>query len=291
MTELREKTIRVMELRNLSANTMKSYLASITTLTKHYLVPPDKITHEMVEDFLLYLKNERSFASSTLHTYAGRFKFFYNTVLENDPPLELSFKIRRRKLPVALSQEEVWRIINAPKNLKHRIMLMTAYSGGFRASEVIHLKVEHIKSKRMLIMVEDGKGGKDRYTLLSERLLKELRIYYKAYQPKTFLFPAPKNKDKNLCYESFRSIFEKARKKSGISKGATLHCLRHSFATHLLEAGYDIRKIQVLLGHRSLSSTMIYLHVSRKTLSNIKSPLDLINPDMNKGGNSHDTDK
>ena len=292
MTALREKTIRVMELKNLSPNTVKGYLTSITTLSKHYKKSPDKITYEMVEDFLLYLKNDKELESSTLNAYAARYKFFYNEVLSCDPPLDLSFKKRRRKLPVVLSQEEVWRIINAPKNLKHRMMLMTAYSGGFRASEVLHLKVEHINSKRMLIMIEDGKGGKDRYTLLSELLLTELRTYYKKYRPETWLFPSSKKNEKPLCYETFRSIFEKARMKVGIKKGPSPHCLRHSFATHLLEAGYDIRKIQVLLGHRSLATTMIYLHVSRKTLSNIKSPLDLINPAIHdKGGENHDTDK
>ncbi len=292
MTELREKMIKTMELKNLSPNTVKGYLTSITTLSKHYNKSPDKITHEMVEDFLLYLKNDKELESSTLNAYAARFKFFYNAVLSCDPPLDLSFKKRRRKLPVVLSPEEVWRIINAPTNLKHRMMLMTAYSGGFRASEVLHLKVEHINSKRMLIMVEDGKGGKDRYTLLSELLLTELRTYYKKYRPETWLFPSSKKNKKPLCYETFRSIFEKARKTVGIKKGPSPHCLRHSFATHLLEAGYDIRKIQVLLGHRSLATTMIYLHVSRKTLSNIKSPLDLINPAIhNKGRGNHDTDK
>ncbi len=162
MTKLRDKMIRVMELKNLAPNTQKNYLRSIATLSQHYNTTPDKITHEMVEDFLLYLKNDKTLESSSLQTYAARFKFFFNEVLGCDPPLELSFKKRRRKLSVVLSQEEVWRLLNAPKNLKHRMMLMTAYSGGFRASEVLHLKVEHINSKRMLIMVDDGKGGKDR---------------------------------------------------------------------------------------------------------------------------------
>jgi len=292
MSKLRKRMIKLMELKNLSKNTMRGYLSAITSLAKHYKMPPDKISYEMVEDYFLYLKNYKSLSSSSLHSYAGRFKYFYNTVLGNEPPLNLSYKKRRKKLPVVLTKQEVWRIIKALKNLKHRLMLMTAYSGGLRASEVLHLKVKHIKSKRMLILVEDGKGGKDRYTLLSERLLHELRIYYKKYRPKEFLFPASEKKDKALRYESFRLVFEKARKKAGINKGPTLHCLRHSFATHLLESGYDIRKIQVLLGHRSLSTTMIYLHVSRKTLSNIKSPLDLIHPDIhNKGGGNHDTDK
>jgi integrase/recombinase XerD len=162
--------------------------------------------------------------------------------------------------------------------LKHRLILMTTYSAGLRASEVIVLKPEHIDSKRMLIKVENGKGGKDRYTLLSERLLKELRHYYKTFQPKTYLFPSSYKDKALLCYESVRSIYENARKKAGIKKGPGLHTLRHSFATHLLEAGYDIRKIQILMGHKSLSTTMIYLHVSRETLSKIKSPLDLFDP-------------
>ena len=148
---------------------------------------------------------------------------------------------------------------------------MTTYSAGLRASEVIKLKPEHIDSERMLIKVEEGKGGKDRYTLLSKMLLKELRHYYKKYQPKTYLFPSAYKGRGLLTYETVRSTYEDARKK----KGPGIHTLRHSFATHLLEAGYDLRKIQILMGHKSLTTTMIYLHVSRETLSKIKSPLDL----------------
>ena len=290
MSKLREKMIRVMDLHNLSPSTKKNYLNTITFLAKHYQKSPDKITQEMVEDFILYLKNERSISASTLSTYAYRFKFFYNTVLCSDPPYELSYKRKRKKLPVVLDPGEVWRLVNAPDNLKHRLMLMTTYAGGLRASEVLRLKVKNIISKRMLILIENGKGGKDRYTLLSERLLTELRRYYQEYQPQNLLFPASKKTDKPLCYETLRAIYRAARKKSGIKQqDSTPHCLRHSFATHLLEAGYDIRKIQVLLGHRNLTTTMIYLHVSRKTLSNIKSPLDLINPDLvNDKGGDHD---
>ena len=141
------------------------------------------------------------------------------------------------------------------------------------------LNLKHIDSKRMLIKVQNGKGRKDRYTLLSEKLLKELRHYYKTFGPKTYLFPSSYKKEKPLCYESFRSVYDKARKKAGINKGPGLHTLRHSFATHLLEAGYDIRKIQLLLGHSSISTTMIYLHVSKETLAKIKSPLDLFDSD------------
>ncbi len=155
---------------------------------------------------------------------------------------------------------------------------MTTYSTGLRAGEVMHLKPRHIDSKRMLLKVVDGKGSKDRYTMLSAKLLDELRAYYKKCRPKTYLFPSDykKNKNKPLSYETVRCIYEKARKKAGVKNGAGIHTLRHSFATHLLEAGYDIRKIQVLMGHARLTTTMIYLHVSRETLSKIPSPLDLI---------------
>ena len=288
MTKLREKMIREMDLRNMTASTQKAYLLSIKALANHYNMAPDKISYEMAEDFILYSKNKRKLAPGTLRAYVDRFSFFYNKVLANDPPFRLSLKKRRRKLPAVLSQENVWKIINAPTNQKHRLLLMMTYSGGFRANEVLHLKVKHIDSKRMLILIENAKGGKDRYTLLSERVLPELRRYYKENKSGQLLFPSSRNKGKPLSYETLRVVFENAREKAGISKGPTLHSLRHSFATHLLEAGYDIRKIQVLLGHSSLSTTMIYLHVSRKTLSNIKSPLDLIDIDNNANGGPAD---
>lgn len=278
MTELRSKMIKSMELRNLSKNTQRSYLEAVSGLAKHYKKSPDKISKDMVEDYLLYLKNGKKHAPNSVGSVVSGLRFFYNHVLSNEENAPDYVYRKTRKLPTVLSHEEVWQIINVPENLKHRLILMTAYSAGLRASEVIVLKPEHIDSKRMLIKVENGKGGKDRYTLLSERLLKELRHYYKIFQPKTYLFPSS-YKDKGLlCYESVRSIYANARKKAGIKKGPGLHTLRHSFATHLLEAGYDIRKIQILMGHKSLSTTIIYLHVSRETLSKIKSPLDLFDP-------------
>jgi len=278
MTELRSKMIKSMELRNLSKNTQRSYLEAVSGLARHYKKSPDNISKNMVEDYLLYLKNGKKHAPNSVGTVVSGLRFFYNHVLSNEENAPDYVYRKTRKLPTVLSHEEVWQIINAPENLKHRLILMTAYSAGLRASEVIVLKPEHIDSKRMLIKVENGKGGKDRYTLLSERLLKELRHYYKIFQPKTYLFPSS-YKDKDLlCYESVRSIYANARKKAGIKKGPGLHTLRHSFATHLLEAGYDIRKIQILMGHKSLSTTIIYLHVSRETLSKIKSPLDLFDP-------------
>ena len=278
MTELRQKMIRAMELKNLSHHTQRSYLAAVTGLAKHYKKSPDKITKEMIDDYLLYLKNEKGNTPNSCGSVLTGLRFFYKNVMKKEITVDYSIRKTSRKLPTVLAMEEVFKIICAPENLKHRLILMTTYSAGLRASEVRKLKPEHIDSKRMLIKVEDGKGGKDRYTLLSVKLLAELRAYYRKHRPKPYLFPSSfkKKKYQPLSYESIRSIYEKARKKAGIKKGEGLHTLRHSFATHLLEAGYDIRKIQVLMGHARLTSTIIYLHVSRETLSKIPSPLDLI---------------
>jgi len=288
--------VRAMELKNLSNHTQRAYLNAVTGVAKHYKRSPDKIKKEMIEDYLLYLKNERGNSPNSCGSVLTGLRFFYNNVVKKE--MSIGFSVRRipRKLPTVLTKEQVWKIICATQNLKHRLILMTTYAAGLRASEVIALKPKHIESERMLLKVEDGKGRKDRYTMLSIKLLEELRHYYKKYRPKTYLFPSSfkKRKDKPLSYETVRSIYEKARKSAGVKKGAGLHTLRHSFATHLLEAGYDIRKIQVLMGHTKLSTTMIYLHVSRETLSKIPSPLDLIDTehvqkeDRNDGPNHKD---
>jgi site-specific recombinase XerD len=276
--------IRAMELKNLSNNTQRAYLAAVTGLSKHYHQSPDKITDTMIEDYLLYLKNGKGNAPNSCGSVLTGIRFFYQNVAQKTLTVDYSLRKRPRKLPTVLTMEQVWKLICTPKNLKHRLILMTTYSAGLRASEVIRLKPEHIDSERMLIKVEGGKGGKDRYTLLSFKLLAELRQYYRKHRPQVYLFPSTFKKRKNspLTYESIRSVYEQARKKAGIKKGEGLHTLRHSFATHLLEAGYDIRKIQVLMGHARLSTTMIYLHVSRETLSKIPSPLDLIDTNHTK---------
>jgi len=275
MSELRQKMIKSMKLRNLGKQSQRSYLAAVTGLATYYRKSPDDITKEMIEDYLLYLINETKRAPEGVAVVVSGLRFFCKHVLGDEQRSPTYGTRRVRKLPTVLTQEEIWRIINAPKNMKHRLLLMTTYSAGLRASEVIALKPEHIDSKRMLIKVEQGKGGKDRYTLLSTMLLQELRHYYKAFRPKTYLFPSAYKGRGLLTYETVRSTYEDARKKAGVNKGPGIHTLRHSFATHLLEAGYDLRKIQILMGHKSLTTTMIYLHVSRETLSKIKSPLDL----------------
>jgi integrase/recombinase XerD len=278
MTELRQKMIRAMDLKNLSPHSKRTYLAAVTGLAKHYRQSPEKITDQMIEDYLLYLKNEKGNAPASCCTALTGLRFFYSNILGKQISVGFRLTKKPRKLPTVLTKKQVWKIICVPKNLKHRLLLMTTYAAGLRASEVRRLKPEHIDSKRMLIKVVGGKGRKDRYTMLSAKLLGELRHYYKKCQPQGYLFPTSykKSKNKALSYESLRCTYEKARKKAGVKNGAGLHTLRHSFATHLLEAGFDIRKIQVLMGHSRLSTTMIYLHVSRETLSKVPSPLDLI---------------
>ncbi len=287
MTELRRKMIKAMKLRDLSENTQKGYLQAVTGLAKHYRLPPDQLSPEMIDDYLLYLKNDLNRAPKTCGVARAAFIFLYNEVLA-DGQISLKFSIKRnnRKLPVVLSPGEVWKIINAATNLKNRLLLMTTYSAGLRANEAVALKPDHIDSKQMLIKVEDGKGTKQRHTLLSKRLLNELRQYYKRYRPQQWLFPSTQSA-KPICTRTFYRIYENARNKAGVPKGRGPHTLRHCFASHLLEAGYDIRKIQILMGHRSLSSTMVYLHVSRHTLSKIKSPLDLFTPENDGGKEDH----
>ena len=276
MTPLRQKMTKAMELRNLSKETQRNYLSAVKGLSSHYKQSPDKLTQEMIENYVLYLKNHKGNTPGSCAVVVTGLRFFYNHVTDTQVPIDFKVRTKVNKLPTVLSQEEIWDLINAPNNLKHRLILMTTYSAGLRAGEVSVLKSEDIDSKNMLIKVH-GKGGKQRYTILSVKLLKELRHYYKTHKPQTYLFPSSYKHRKNqtLTYSSVHSIYEKARKKAAIKKGTGIHTLRHSFATHLLEAGYDIRRIQVLMGHRRLSTTMIYLHVSRKTLSKIPSPLDL----------------
>ena len=271
-----------MELRNLAYNTQHNYLSAVKGITRHYQQSPDKLAQEMIEDYILYLKNKKGNTPGTCATIVSGLRFFYKYVAERQVHIEYRASRKRRRLPTVLPQEDIWRMINATKNIKHRLLLMTTYSAGLRAFEVAALKPGDIDSKIMLINVQRGKGGKQRYTTLSSRLLKELRQYYKEYQPQTYLFPSTlkRKKDQPLTYQSIRSIYEKARKKAGVKKGPGIHTLRHSYATHLLEAGCDIRRIQVLMGHRRLSTTMIYLHVSRQTLSKIPSPLDLFEPKL-----------
>ena len=181
----------------------------------------------------------------------------------------------KKKLPVVLDLSEVEALFSVTENLKHKAILMITYSSGLRISEAARLKISDIDGKRMMVWVQQGKGGKDRYTILSQTALECLRQYWREYRPKQWLFEGTKE-DAPITVSSIHQIFHKAKKRAGIAKPASVHTLRHSFATHLIEAGTSLHHVQLLLGHRSPTTTTVYLHVSRLNLSQVASPLDKI---------------
>jgi site-specific recombinase XerD len=282
MTKLREKMIKDMKIRRLAEKTQQSYVSSVADLALYYQKSPDLLNKEQVQDYLFHLMEERKLSWSSCNVAASAINFFYHvTLAQHRIGVVIPPKRSQKKLPQVLSKEELERLFNAAANHKHRAMLMTTYAGGLRVSELVRLKPIHIESDRMLIRVDQGKGNKDRYTLLSERLLLELRDYWMAYRPMTWLFPG-RNSDKPLTTNSAENAYNIAKWKAGIKRGRGIHTLRHCFATHLLEAGVDLRTIQMLMGHRSILTTMIYLQITSKRLTTIKSPLDLIDFPKNK---------
>lgn len=273
---LREKMLRDMTVRNFRAKTIKSYLNSVQDLAKHYMISPDRLTQDQLLDYIYFLIQERKLAPNSINSVASGLRFFYKESMGmKDMADVIPPRKRPRKLPEIFNADELSRFFAAIENQKHRTMMMTAYAAGLRISEIINLKVGDIDSGRMSIRVGNSKGGKDRYTILSTRLLQELRSYWKNYHPKNYLFPTSWEHGKErLSRGTPDIIFRVAKEKVGITKALTFHSLRHTFATNLLEAGVDVRTIQVLLGHASISTTAIYLHVTR--LDSIVSPLDLI---------------
>ena len=276
MTPLRQKMINDMKVRGFADGTQQAYVYAVKGLAKHLHRSPEQISQDEVQGYLLHLQEKRKLAWSTCNVTASALRFLYGVTL-NNPTMALSIppKKRKKQLPEILSAQELERLFAATENPKHRVMLMSAYAAGLRASELTVLKVSDIDSQRMMIRVEQGKGKRDRYTILSRRLLMELRQYWKIERPESFLFPAT-GKPTPMSPRTVQRVYGEAKKKAGIKKGRGPHTLRHAFATHLLEAGVDLPTIQVLLGHSSIRSTSIYLQVSRKKLSRTQSPLDLL---------------
>jgi integrase/recombinase XerD len=275
MTPLRAKMIRELELHRKSPSTIEAYVAAVVQLSQHYHRSPDRISVEEIRDFLHYLITERKVAFSTCNQKLAGLRFFYREVL-GQPDLALRVPAKRSgRLPEPLSQSEVERLFEATTNIKHRMLLMTTYGGGLRVSELVHLELTDIHSERKLIRVNQGKGRKDRYTLLSVRLLEELRAYYRTYRPQRWLFPGADG-TQPLAVATAQKAFDRAHERAQLEHGHGIHCLRHSFATHLMEAGVRLPVIQRLLGHSSLSTTAKYLHVTREHLGSVRSPLDLL---------------
>ena len=283
MTELRQKLIDELKLRNFSAGTQKLYVRAVLGIAKFYNESPDKLNEEQLRAYVLYLSEERKLTPGSCNVFIGALRFFYTEVLDRPSMARAIPKRKTRiKLPEILSTKELEKLFDSLRNPKHRALLMTTYAAGLRVSEVVHLKVTDIDSDRMMIRVEQGKGQKDRYTVLSPRLLGELRSYWKINRPPVWLFPCWKSNQPLTRYTAHR-VFHKAKRIAGIKKKGGIHSLRHAFATHLLESGEDLRTIQILLGHSCISSTVIYTRVSRKKLKAAKSPFDLMEiPDREK---------
>jgi len=274
MTELRKRMIRDMELRRLSPHTQRSYLNAVRGLAKFYHRPPDTLSQEEVQNYLLHLDHERKVAWNSTKVVVIGLRFFFGVTMQN-PDMLLAIPSRRpqRRLPQVLSREDVMRIINCVSNRKHRILLMATYSGGLRVSEVVRLKLSDFDFSRMTIRVELGKGNKDRYTLLSRRLAGELEEYIRQHRTSQWLFPSYKD-GVHLSVMAAQKVYAQARVKTQISHGSGIHTLRHCFATHLLEDGVDIATIQKLMGHRQISTTAVYLHLTAQGLCRVDSPLD-----------------
>ncbi len=277
MSALRKQMEADMALRGLAYRTRQAYIESVAKLAKFYGKSPDRITEPECQSYLLHLLQERKLAHSSCNVVASALQFFYRVTLKRR---EAEFCLPRPKvpsrLPQILSREEVATLFEQTTNLKHRAFLMTTYGGGLRLLEACHLKVSDLDSDRMTLRVEQGKGAKDRYTLLSPRLLKELRRYWIAHRPALWLFPSPRVADQPMNPHSAQRIFYAAKDRAGITKQCGIHGLRHAFATHLLEGGVDVHTIQRLLGHGSLSTTARYFHLAQKHLSGATSPLDLL---------------
>ena len=265
-----------LELKNYSARTRECYLACMRSFTLHFGKSPAEMADDEIRQYLYYLMKEKKASQSVINQSYSALKFFYETTLQRQwNRLRIPRVKTRKRLPVVLSKQEVASLFSATTNLKHKAILVTIYSGGLRLGEATHLKVSDIDSRRMMIRVRQGKGMKDRYTLLGKRTLKILRIYWHTYHPSEWLFPS-RTPQESISPSSIQKTFKKALHEAGIKKKASVHTLRHSFATHLLEAGTDLYYIQHLLGHTTASTTSIYLHITGRDLGKIKSPVDLL---------------
>jgi site-specific recombinase XerD len=272
MTKLRQKMLEDLQLRGMSTETQKAYVGAVKLLAKYYNRSPDQITEAELRAYLLYLRNEKQVSNSTFTVYLCGIKFLYEHTLKRAwPTLELARGGRERKLPVVLSKAEVKRILECVRRQRHRVCLSTIYACGLRLSEGISLRVRDIDSERMMLSVHQGKGRKDRSVPLPEHTLSMLREYWCTHKHPVWMFPIAYRRGpvlptakRCMAPRGISKAFKLALQESEVKKPATIHTLRHSYATHLLEAGVPLRVIQVYLGHASIETTAIYLHLTKK---------------------------
>jgi integrase/recombinase XerD len=278
MTQLRRRMLEELQRRNYSANTIRQYLLAVRQFAEHFGKPPDQLGPDELRTYQAYLLRDRKLAVGTVVARVAALRFFFVRVLKRHQFREdLPYPKDRRRLPTVLSLEEVTRLINAAGNLQQRAMLMTLYGTGMRRTELSLLKVRDVDSQRMMIRVERGKGGAGRDIPLSPALLETLREYWRCKKPHTYLFPSSEGHRGKEQPTSDRAVWyacKQAARQAGLTKRIGPHTLRHSFATHLLEAGTDLRTIQIILGHGDLETTAKYLHLSQRHLRGVTNPLE-----------------
>lgn len=268
--------LQEMRVRNYSERTVNSYLTAISKLAKHYNLSPEKINREQVISYAYHLIRNKQVSVSSINQLISAWKVFQVDVLGNSwEDFRLKRPKREKTIPQILSQDEALRLINIPQNLKHRMVLKLAYATGLRRAELLALNITHIDSGRNVIRIIKGKGNKSREVVASDTLIKELRHYYKLFHPKMYLFEGYKP---GVPYSatSFQNIVKKAAAKAGIKKIISPHILRHSFATHMLEKGVNLKRLQIILGHNSMKTTSIYLHLANPTSADLP---DLLSPE------------
>jgi integrase/recombinase XerD len=277
MTSLRQRMTEDMKVRNLSPHTEKSYLEQVSRFARHFNKSPELLGPEEIRAYQVYLTNEKKLAPGSVLIAVAALRFLYRVTLHKNWAFEdiIPAPKKPQTLPVILSPEEVLHFLDCVPHIKHRTILTSCYAARLRISEAIRLKPNHIDSQRMVIRVEQGKGQKDRYVMLSAKLLETLRHWWRTERPTSWLFPGdiPGN---HISKDAVEQACQKAQRRCGIPKPITPHSLRHAFAVHLLENGTDVRKIQLLLGHRSLATTARYLRIATTKVCSTTSPLDLL---------------
>ena len=277
MTHLRKLLLEELQRRNYSHETIRSYVHAVEDFARRFNCPPDRLGPRHIREYQAELFQKRKLSSGTVGIRLAALRFFYTKTLRRNWSIaDTPYPKRTHRLPTILSQEEVAQLIDAARTPCERILLMTLYATGLRRSELTHLKISDIDSQRMVVHIRDGKGRKDRDVMLSPKLLTALRTDWRFYhrQSSTWLFPSNYRKDRPIDTKTVWHACQKAAQRAGLQKRVHPHTLRHCFATHLYEAGTDLRAIQVLLGHEDLKDTLIYVHLAIQRLNATASPLD-----------------
>ena len=277
MTPLRKRMTEDMQVRNLALTTQTACLQQVSLFARHFDKSPEALEPEDIRAYQVYLTNEKKLTPSSVPIAVAALRFLYKISLQKDWTVEevIPAPKKPQTLPIVPSPEEVLQFLGCLTNTKHHAILTTCYAAGLRISEAIHLKPADIDSRRMVVRVEQGKGQKDRYVMLSPKLLETLRAYWRAVRPKGWLFDGDVA-GQPISVSAVESACQKAHRRSGLRKPVTPHSFRHAFAVHLLESGTDIRTIQLLLGHRSLATTARYLRIATSKVCSTSSPLDLL---------------